>query len=157
MRRRTSRPKRRPAEPAEAGGARGIDSSYSRIYAAVRRIPHGRVATYGLIAQVAGLPGHARQVGYALHALRDEHDEARAGSTGGAPARDESPGRAVPWQRVINARGEISLRAELGAERLQRALLEQEGVVFDAAGRVSLARFLWRPGGAGSTRRPRDG
>jgi len=155
MRREPSRPKRRRVEAAEAGGARGIDSSYARIYAAVRRIPRGRVATYGLIARVAGLPGHARQVGYALHALRGEHDEAGAGSTRDAPARDTNSGRAVPWQRVINARGEISLRAELGAERLQRALLEQEGVVFDAAGRVSLARFLWRPRGAGSTRRPR--
>lgn len=153
MRRRPSRPKRRVVKQEDTGGARSIDSSYARIYAAVRRIPRGRVATYGLIAQVAGLPGHARQVGYALHALRDEHDG--AASAGGAPARDKSPGRAVPWQRVINARGEISLRAELGAERLQRALLEQEGVVFDAAGRVSLARFLWRPRGSDSTRRPR--
>lgn len=153
MRRRPSRPKRRVVKQEDTGGARSIDSSYARIYAAVQRIPRGRVATYGLIAQVAGLPGHARQVGYALHALRDEHDGAT--SAGGAPARDKSPGRAVPWQRVINARGEISLRAELGAERLQRALLEQEGVVFDAAGRVSLARFLWRPRGSDSTRRPR--
>jgi methylated-DNA-protein-cysteine methyltransferase related protein len=150
MRRKSSRPERRRAGAAEDGGARGgLDSSYARIYAAVRRIPRGRVATYGLIARVAGLPGHARQVGYALHALRDE-DEADDGGESGAGrarSRDARRARAVPWQRVINSRGEISLRAERGSERLQRALLEQEGVVFDAAGRVSLARFLWRPAG----------
>ena len=142
MRRKASRHR----AAARAGGARELASSYARIYAAVRRIPHGRVATYGLIARIAGLPGHARQVGYALHALRDEHDD-EVRSTNDAPARGRSTARDVPWQRVINARGEISLRAEQGAERLQRALLEQEGIVFDASGRVSLTRFLWRPRG----------
>ncbi|NJL26545.1 MAG: hypothetical protein HC897_01055 [Thermoanaerobaculia bacterium] len=50
----------------------------------------------------------------------------------------------IPWQRVINAQGEISLRAEPGCEGLQRALLEAEGVVFNAAGKVDLKRFGWR-------------
>ncbi len=100
-------------------------SRWQRIYRVVRRIPHGRVASYGLVAQLAGLPRQARQVGYALHALKR--------------------GSRVPWQRVINARGEISQRAEPEAERLQRALLESEGVRFDARGRVELARFAWRP------------
>jgi TDG/mug DNA glycosylase family protein len=99
--------------------------SYARIHAVVRRIPEGRVASYGQIARLADLPGHARQVGYALAALRGESD--------------------VPWQRVINARGEVSLRKAPGYEHLQRALLEREGVVFDAKGRVSLARFGWQP------------
>jgi methylated-DNA-protein-cysteine methyltransferase-like protein len=97
---------------------------WARIYAAVRRIPKGRVATYGQIAALAGLPRQARQVGYALAALR----EAR-----------------VPWRRVINARGEISPRSDPGPERLQRALLEREGVRFNAHGRVALATHLWRP------------
>jgi TDG/mug DNA glycosylase family protein len=99
--------------------------SRARIYATVRGVPRGRVASYGQIARLAGLPGHARQVGYALAALLGESD--------------------VPWQRVINARGEVSPRATPGYEDLQRALLEREGVVFDAKGRVSLARFGWQP------------
>lgn len=91
----------------------------------VRRIPEGRVATYGQVAALAGYPGHARQVGYALHDLPADTD--------------------VPWQRVINARGEVSLRAAPGREGYQRHLLEEEGVVFDAAGRVDLERFRWEP------------
>ncbi len=101
--------------------------NYSRIYEVVRRIPVGWVATYGQVAAVAGLPGHARQVGYALHALPDGSD--------------------VPWQRVINARGEISPRATPGWEGVQRQVLEGEGVTFDARGRVDLVRCLWDPDG----------
>ena len=104
--------------------------SYQRIYAVVRRIPRGRVATYGQIAVLAGCAGHARQVGYALHALGD--------------------GTTVPWHRVLNARGAISLRSAPGAELTQRMLLEREGVPFDLRGRVRLERVLWRPRGAGS-------
>lgn len=100
------------------------DSRWARIYAAVRRIPRGRVATYGQIAELAGLPRQARQVGYALAALRDAR---------------------VPWHRVINTRGEISPRSDPGPERLQRVLLEREGIRFDAHGRVALAVHLWRP------------
>lgn len=98
---------------------------YERIYAVVSRIPRGRVATYGQIAELAGLPGCARQVGYALHALTSQ--------------------RCVPWQRVINARGEVSLRSEPGMEQVQRQLLESEGVAFAGNGRVLLARYQWRP------------
>ncbi|HKU40053.1 MAG TPA: MGMT family protein, partial [Polyangiales bacterium] len=105
------------------------DSSYARIYEVVSRIPRGRVATYGMVAELAGMPRAARQVGYALAALRDASGK-------------------VPWQRVINARGEISERSEPTFEGLQRALLEREGVVFDADGRISLERFLWRPSGS---------
>ena len=98
--------------------------AYARIYAAVRKIPRGRVATYGRIAALAGLPGHARQVGYALHALKD--------------------GR-VPWHRVVNAQGCISARAdEPGGSLLQRMRLEQEGVQFDGRGRIPLERFAWK-------------
>ena len=103
----------------------GSSETYARIYRVVRRIPQGRVASYGQVARLAGLPGQARLVGYALHALRD-------GS--------------VPWQRVINARGEVSPRSFSGAEREQRLLLEDEGVEFDARGRVSLTRYRWRRG-----------
>ena len=100
--------------------------SYAAIYRQVRAVPRGRVATYGQIAQLAGLPGCARQVGYALHAL--------------------PPGSTVPWQRVLNARGELSLADESGDR--QRGLLAAEGVEFDARGRVDLKRFQWRPRGA---------
>jgi methylated-DNA-protein-cysteine methyltransferase-like protein len=101
---------------------------YQQIYAVVKRIPRGRVATYGQIAHLAGLPRNARQVGYALRALRDE---------------------SVPWHRVINASGEISRRAEAEFVHIQRRLLEAEGVLFDETGSVPLERFRWqpRPGG----------
>ena len=102
-------------------------SSHERIYDIVRGIPRGRVATYGGVAREAGLPGRARQVGYALAALgpNDRNDD-------------------VPWHRVINARGEVSARAGGSAfERLQRALLEAEGVVFGPGGRIDLDRFGW--------------
>ena len=87
--------------------------SYQRIYAVVRRIPAGRVATYGQIATLAGLAGHARQVGYALHALPED-------ST-------------VPWHRVVNATGGISARSVPGAELVHRQLLEREGVRVDGS------------------------
>ena len=103
----------------------GRVTAYERIYKVVRRVPRGRVATYGQIAALAGLPGHARQVGYALHACPENSS--------------------VPWQRVINASGEISLRSSSDAEGLQRALLEAEGVEFDERERVDLERFGWKP------------
>ncbi|MDB4947385.1 MAG: Methylated-DNA-[protein]-cysteine S-methyltransferase binding protein [Gemmatimonadetes bacterium] len=97
--------------------------SYARIYEAVLRIPRGRVATYGQIAALAGLPGHARQVGYALHRTPDE--------------------LAVPWQRVLNAKGEIALRADPIAAKHQRELLRGEGVRFRRNGTVELRKYGW--------------
>ena len=91
-----------------------------------RQVPEGKVATYGQVAALAGLPGHARQVGYALHSLPEGSD--------------------VPWQRIINAKGEVSLRSEPGCEHFQRHLLEEEGVVFDLHGRVDLKCYRWHPG-----------
>lgn len=101
--------------------------TYARIWAVVAAIPRGRVATYGQVAALAGLPGRARQAGYALHALPNDADD-------------------VPWHRVINARGEVSPRAEPGWEGLQRAMLIAEGVDFDDRGRVDLGRYRWEPG-----------
>jgi methylated-DNA-protein-cysteine methyltransferase-like protein len=100
-------------------------STHTQIIVVVRRIPHGRVATYGQVAALAGLPRQPRLVGYALHAL--------------------SSATAVPWHRVINARGMISTRSSGDASLSQRLLLEREGVSFDARGRVRLDRFQWRP------------
>ena len=76
--------------------------SYQRIYKTVKRIPRGRVATYGQIATLAGLDGHARQVGYALHSLPDRSD--------------------IPWHRVVRADGSMPKGAP------QRQLLLREGV-----------------------------
>jgi methylated-DNA-protein-cysteine methyltransferase related protein len=98
-------------------------TAYDRIYKVVRRVPRGRVATYGQIAELAQASG-PRQVGYALHSLPEGHD--------------------LPWHRVINARGEISLDAGLGGGGLQRALLEAEKIVFDKKGRVDLKKYQWK-------------
>ena len=105
---------------------RPVATKHQLIYAVVRRIPRGRVASYGQVATLAGLPGHARLVGYALHALPDF-------ST-------------LPWHRVVSAEGRISLmRSPTGAGTTQRLRLEREGVRFDARGRVVLERHAWRP------------
>lgn len=107
-----------------AGTANG--KGWMPVYRVVRRIPVGRVATYGQVAALAGMPGAARQVGWALSAL-DEDDD-------------------VPWHRVINAQGEISPRGTHEAVDLQRALLESEGVELGHRGRVDLRRYAWEPG-----------
>ena len=99
-------------------------STYRKIYNTVRRVPSGRIATYGQIARAAGFPGHARLVGYALHMLSADTD--------------------VPWHRIINARGEISRLPDPDASLLQRQLLESEGVQFDESGRIDLQRFAWQ-------------
>lgn len=110
-----------------AGLSRKRPSSHERVYSIVRKIPRGRVTTYGAVAHLAGLSGQARLVGYALSKLRD--------------------GTAVPWHRVVNAQGRLSLeRAVSSAGVTQRVRLAREGVPVNAAGRVSLARFGWHIG-----------
>ncbi len=107
---------------------RPLPAGWTVFYRVVRRIPRGRVATYGDVALAAGKARAARQVGYALAALR------------GAK-------HAVPWQRVLGARprgyAAISILDPMGAA-VQRALLEKEGIRFDDRDRVDLARFGWR-------------
>jgi methylated-DNA-protein-cysteine methyltransferase-like protein len=90
----------------------------------IRSIPRGKVATYGLVAAVAGSPLAARQVVRVLHAL----------------SRKER----LPWHRVINSRGSISLPRGAGFER-QRTLLRSEGVAVTATGSVDMRRHLWVP------------
>ncbi|MEO8633979.1 MAG: MGMT family protein [Gemmatimonadales bacterium] len=97
--------------------------AYDRIYAVVRRIPRGRVATYGQVAAEAGLAGRARQVGYALHAL--------------------PTGSVVPWHRVINSAGRVSLPPNNGGLD-QQLRLQAEGVEVFLGGRISLGRFQWK-------------
>ena len=103
-----------------------ILNHYQRIYQKVLEIPVGKVATYGDIARMIGLPRHTRMVGNALHALSAESD--------------------VPWQRVINSQGFISL-GKLSADgaELQRILLEAEGVIFQDNGKISLKTYRWKP------------
>ena len=95
---------------------------FARVYAAVRLIPRGRVATYGQIAAWLGVPRGARAVGWALRALD----------------RDD-----VPWHRVVGYDGRISLRFGSGPS-LQRKRLRAEGVRFKQ-GRVDIPRFIYRP------------
>ena len=96
---------------------------HERIYAVVRRIPKGEVATYGQIARIVGRCT-ARMVGYAMAAVPE--------------------GSRVPWQRVINAQGMVSARSHGDGDVRQRVLLEKEGVMFDANGRVDLRIFQWQ-------------
>ncbi len=98
-------------------------SFFEQIYQVAQRIPRGKVATYGQIARLLGQPRAARTVGWALHSLPEEQD--------------------VPWQRVINSQGKVSLGADRHGTTLQRVLLEGEGVVFDEQGRVDLGVYGW--------------
>lgn len=100
---------------------------WEKIYTIVRRIPEGKVANYGQIADLAGMPRAARQVGYALNALSAERS------------------LDVPWHRVINAKGQVSQRADPASENLQRELLEDEGVGFSKAATVDWQRYRWQP------------
>ena len=96
---------------------------FEQVYQVVRRIPPGKVATYGQVARILGKPRGARTVGWALHSMPE--------------------GSNVPWQRVINARGIITLDAHGPGGAIQRALLEVEGIVFDERGRIDLEVYGW--------------
>ncbi len=104
-------------------------SWWVQFYRVVRKIPRGRVCTYGVVAALAGRPRAARHVGFALAALKDEGVH-----------------RDVPWHRVLGSRprnrAAITIKDPVGGA-VQRALLEKERVVFDARGNIDLARFGW--------------
>ena len=102
-----------------------------RVWAAVQQIPPGKVTTYGQIAKLVGAPA-----GMAFESYRALGPRWVGGALAACPA-------GVPWQRVINAQGKISMPGKAGSE--QRALLEAEGVQFDARGRIDLKRFGWPP------------
>lgn len=95
----------------------------ARVYRVVRRVPRGRVVSYGGVAAILGHPRAARGVGRALHALPD--------------------GSNVPWWRVVNRNGEISHRGTIHGARLQRELLKGEGVKFDRNGRIDWGEYGW--------------
>jgi methylated-DNA-protein-cysteine methyltransferase-like protein len=118
------------AKPAKRG--KTTSDSYSRIYAAVRKIPRGRVTTYGAIARLAGLPGQPRLVGYALHAI--------------------TSAAKLPWHRVINAQGKLSLvRDGKSSGITQHMLLEREGVRVAGGSKVSLKQYGWNVTPRGAT------
>ena len=100
-------------------------SFFEQVYVVVRQIPPGKVASYGQIAALLGHPRAARTVGWALASLRDSEEAD------------------VPWQRVINSAGRISIRSLRHSEIEQRLLLEAEGVIFDERGFVDWKRFGW--------------
>lgn len=123
-----------------ASDAEHVGQLYARIYEVVRRIPRGRVLTYGQVAELAGMPGAARVAGAAMRA---------------------SSAEGVPWQRVVGSRrrgvAQVSIHDPVGAG-IQRGLLEDEGVVFSDSGGISLAEHGWidaargdegEPGGRG--------
>jgi methylated-DNA-protein-cysteine methyltransferase-like protein len=102
-------------------------TSYDRIYEIVKLIPKGQVATYGQIAELANLAGKARVVGYALY-------------------RVDMQVLDIPWQRVVNAKGKVSLSPlRFGTDYLQRSLLENEGIIFNGKDQIDLQKYLWKP------------
>ncbi len=102
-------------------------NSYDRIYETVCKIPQGKIATYGQIAELSDLAGKARVVGYALFRVDTQTSD-------------------IPWHRVVNAKGEISGSPfRNGGDYLQRSLLEQEGINFSAAGKINLRNYRWQP------------
>lgn len=98
------------------------DNTFTRIYEVVKRIPRGRVCTYGQIALLVGNPRLSRVVGYALHV-------------------NPEPG-VIPCHRVVNRNGEVSRAFAFGGENMQIQLLEDEGVEF-VAGKVPLDKYMW--------------
>lgn len=99
-------------------------SFYQRVIVIIKSVPEGKVATYGQIAAYAGNSRAARQVAYILH----------------SSSRKEN----LPWHRVVNSKGSISLKPHHGYE-LQKKLLEKEGIIFNEGNCIDLKRFLWSP------------
>jgi methylated-DNA-protein-cysteine methyltransferase related protein len=110
--------------PADSRTGSAPTNFYEAVYRLARKIPRGRVMTYGQIATILGCPRAARAVGYAMRAS-GPHD--------------------VPWQRVINGKGQISAKTEVERPVLQKMLLESEGVKFDATETCDLKRYRWEP------------
>ncbi len=98
-------------------------SSYDIIWRTVKKIPKGRVSTYGQVSRIAGLGENARLVGYAMHNIPHGAD--------------------IPWHRVINSQGKISLPKTGGNYERQKKLLEGEKIVFDGE-KIDLGKFGWK-------------
>ena len=119
-----------PKPRALVDAGQGELSFRAQVLAQVAAIPRGKVATYGLIALLAGNPKAARAVGTVLHGLRY------------CPAE----GLDIPWHRVINSQGKISAPNDGHRMQIQRQLLIDEGIVFDAHGKCRLLDYLWQGG-----------
>lgn len=104
---------------------------YGQVYQVVQRIPEGKVTSYGRIAKMLGRPKAARAVGYALSALKD----AKSGAVYSSAT--------VPWQRVVNSQGRISIVNREHTAVDQAQLLREEGVAVDDNGRIDLDQYLW--------------
>ena len=97
-----------------------------KVYLKVSKIPHGKIATYGQIADLIYAYGHARQVGWALRRLK-------------LPST-------IPWHRVINSKGEISMSlSRKGTDWIQKELLIKEGIKFNSKMKIDIKKYLWRP------------
>jgi methylated-DNA-protein-cysteine methyltransferase-like protein len=94
------------------------------VYALVRQIPPGKVLSYGRVAQLIGVPNGAREVGWAMSILKSDD---------------------VPWHRVVNAQGRVSIKGSPEAAALQRARLEAEGITFNERDALDMERYLWDP------------
>lgn len=99
-------------------------SVFEKIYDTVKKIPYGKVATYGQIALLSGNPRWARVVGYALHSNPNPNE--------------------IPCYRVVNRNGEVSSSFVFGGGEAQRQLLQMEGIEFDINGRIDLKKYGWR-------------
>lgn len=97
---------------------------YQKVYNVVKKIPYGKVASYGMIARAIGAPGAAKLVGYALHSLPTETD--------------------VPWHRVVSAKGLISLYKLGILGEIQREMLEREGIVVNEFEQIDMERYAWK-------------
>jgi methylated-DNA-protein-cysteine methyltransferase-like protein len=101
---------------------------YDQVYAVVRRVPRGKVTSYGRVARMLGRPRAARAVGYALNALKD---------------KEQSDFEPVPWQRVINSQGRISINNREHSAQEQATLLREEGIVVSPDLRIDMTTYLW--------------
>jgi methylated-DNA-protein-cysteine methyltransferase related protein len=110
--------KRTKLRPRAAAQSTVTLNFFTRVYALVRKIPRGRVVTYGQVARAIGAPHGARTVGWALRVCPEQ----------------------VPWHRVVNVRGEISLRPATGYHE-QRVRLKAEGVRFGRTGKIDLKKY----------------
>jgi methylated-DNA-protein-cysteine methyltransferase-like protein len=107
----------------------GRKNFYEQVYAVVRRIPRGKVTSYGRVAKMLGSPNAARAVGYALRALKDKQDDPAYGD--------------IPWQRVVNSQGRISIVNREFSAQLQAELLREEGVAVSEDLQIILDKYLW--------------
>lgn len=102
-----------------------MNSTFEKIYEIVARIPSGKVATYGQIAALAGMPRGARVVGWAMRAVPE--------------------GRDLPCHRVVNKQGTMAPEYAFGGQDIQRSLLMAEGITFRANGCIDMEKHIWKP------------